>query len=116
MYGTKTFSNGGKLVAGLSWALSQVKHDSLEFARNILDQDGEAFDPWYADGNTNEVSLSAQYDQRLLPWLRVHAEGYNSFVHFNPTTEAWSNDVYPMTGRYQGWDLGTDRRGLREGA
>ena len=22
----------------------------------------------------------------------------------------------PMTGSYQGWDLGTDRRGLREGA
>ena len=94
MYGTKKFANGGELVAGLSWALSQVKHDSLEFTRNLLDQDGEAFDPWYADGNTNEVSLSVQYDQQLLPWLRVHAEGYNSFVHFNPTAEAWSNDVY----------------------
>lgn len=94
LYGTKKFSNGGELVAGLSWALSDVKHDSLEFARNLLDQDGEAFDPWYADGKTNEASLSVQYDQRLLPWLRVHAEGYNSFVHFNPTTDVWSNDVY----------------------
>ena len=94
LYGTKKFANGGTLVAGLSWALSQVEHDTLEFARNLLDQDGEAFDPWYADGNTNEASLSIQYDQQLLPWLRVHAEGYNSFVHFNPTTETWTNDVY----------------------
>ena len=94
LYGTKKFSNGGTLVAGLNWALSQVKHDTLEFARNLLDQDGEAFDPWYADGNTNEASLSLQYDQQLLPWLRVHAEGYNSLVHFSPTTEVWSNDVY----------------------
>ena len=94
VYGTKQFDNGGELVAGLSWALSDVKHDSLEFARNLLDHDGEAFDPWYVDGKTNEASLSVQYDQQLLPWLRVHADGYNSLVHFSPTTEAWSNDVY----------------------
>ena len=93
LYGTKKFDNGGELVAGLSWALSDVKHDSLEFARNLLDHDGEAFDPWYADGKTNEASLSVQYDQLLLPWLRVHADGYNSLVHFSPTTTAWRNDV-----------------------
>jgi hypothetical protein len=69
-------------------------HDSLNFTRNLLDHDGEAFDPWYSDGNTNEINLSVQYDQPLLPWLRVHAEGYNSFIHFKPTTSTWSNDVY----------------------
>ena len=94
LYATKTFANGGTLVTGLSWALSDVKHDTLSFARNILDHDGEAFDPWYADGLMNEANLSVQYDQRILPWLRVHAEGYNSLVHFAPSTEAWSNDVY----------------------
>ena len=94
VYGKKRFENEGTLVAGLSWGLSDVKHDSLSFARNLLDQDGEAFDPWYADGKTNEFNLSVQYDQQLLPWLRVHAEGYNSFVHFNPTTTDWTNDIY----------------------
>lgn len=94
VYGEKNFDNAGKLVLGLNWGLSKVKHDSLNFSRNLLDHDGEAFDPWYSDGNTNEINLSVQYDQPLLPWLRVHAEGYNSFVHFKPTTSNWSNDVY----------------------
>ncbi len=97
VYGTKRFDNGGTLVTGLSWALSHVRHDTLDFARNILDQDGEAFEPWYADGNTNELNWSVQYDQQLLPWLRVHAEGFNSFVHFNPTTTQWSNAVYAQS-------------------
>ena len=94
VYGEKNFDNAGKLVLGLNWGLSNVKHDSLNFSRNLLDHDGEAFDPWYSDGNTNEINLSVQYDQPLLPWLRVHAEGYNSFIHFKPTTSTWSNDVY----------------------
>ena len=97
IYGTKCFDNGGMLVTGLSWALSHVRHDTLDFARNILDQDGEAFEPWYADGNTQELNWSVQYDQQLLPWLRVHAEGFNSFVHFRPTTTQWSNAVYAQS-------------------
>ncbi len=94
LYGSKCFDNRGVLVTGLSWALSDVRHNTLAFARNLLDQDGEAFDPWYADGKTNELNWSLQYDQPLLPWLRVHVSGYNSFVHFSPTTTRWSNDVY----------------------
>ena len=97
LYGTKQFANGGTLVAGLSWALSRVQHDSLTFCRNILDQDGEAFEPWYTDGNTNELNVSVQYDQRLLPWLRVHVDGYNSFVHFQPTENVWSNTLYAQS-------------------
>ncbi len=97
IYGTKCFDNGGMLVTGLSWAMSRVRHDSLEFARNILDQDGEAFEPWYADGNTHEMNWSVQYDQQLLPWLRVHAEGFNSFVYFHPTATQWSNAVYAQS-------------------
>lgn len=97
LYGTKRFDNGGELVAGLSWALSRVRHDSLEFRRNLLDQDGEAFDPWYADGNTHELNLSVQYNQVLLPWLRVHVEGFNSFLHFSPSTASWRNEVYAQS-------------------
>lgn len=94
LYATKRFDNGGKLTAGISWGLTKVMHDTLQFERNLLDQDGEAFDPWYADGIINEVNASIQYDQPLLTWLRVHAEGYNSFVHFAPTTNEWTNHVY----------------------
>ena len=94
LYSTTRFENGGKLVAGLSYELSQLRHDTLEFSRNIIDHDGEAFEPWYADGRLHSVNLSVRYDQQLLPWLRVHAEGYNSLLHFCPTTTSWSNPIY----------------------
>ena len=94
VYGTWRFANEGALVAGVSYELNEWKHDSLSFSRNIIDQDGEGFEPWYADGRLHSVSMSVQYDQPLLPWLRVHAEGYNSLLHFHPTTNAWSNAVY----------------------
>ena len=97
LYTTTAFANQAKLVAGLSYELNTLRHDTLDFARNILDQDGEAFDPWYADGRLHSVNLSVQYDQPLLSWLRVHAEGYNSLLHFRPTTEAWSNALYSQS-------------------
>ena len=94
LYYTHSFENKGHLVAGLSYEINALQHDSLSFSRNVLDQDGEAFEPWYADGRLHSVNLSVQYDQPLLPWLKIHAEGYNSLLHFKPTTTAWSNDIY----------------------
>ena len=93
-YATHRFANQGVLVGGVSYELSHWRHDSLQFSRNIMDQDGEGFEPWYADGHLHSINLSLQYDQRLLPWLRIHAEGYNALLHFNPTTRAWSNELY----------------------
>ncbi|MBR6117367.1 MAG: hypothetical protein IKQ11_00725 [Paludibacteraceae bacterium] len=86
--------NKSALVVGMSYELQDLKHNELSFSRNLLDQDGEAFDPWYADGRLHSINLSVQYNQQLLPWLRVHADGYNSLLHFNPTTTTWSNAVY----------------------
>ena len=97
LYSTTVFANSGTLVAGISYEQNHLRHDTLSFARNILDQDGEAFDPWYADGRLHSVNLSVQYDQPLLPWLRVHAEGYNSVLHFRPTTDSWTNAVYAQS-------------------
>ena len=97
LYYTHRFANKGTLVAGLSYEYNGLKHDSLSFSRNLLDQDGEAFEPWYADGRVHGVHLSLQYDQLLLPWLRLHAEGYNSLLHFRPTTTAWTNTVYTQS-------------------
>ena len=83
-----------KVVVGLNYELQDLRHNERSFSRNLLDQDGEAFDPWYADGRLHSINLSVQYDQKLLPWLRVHAEGYNSLLHFHPTATAWTNDIY----------------------
>ncbi len=97
IYHTSRFDNTGELVAGVSYELQTIRHDSLSFSRNILDQDGEAFEPWYADGRLHSVNLSVRYDQPLLPWLRVHAEGYNSLLHFRPGAGQWSNAVYSQS-------------------
>lgn len=87
----------GPLVVGMSYELQQLRHNELSFSRNLFDHDGEAFDPWYADGRLHSINLSVQYDQPLLPWLRIHAEGYNSLLHFRPTSDPWSNAVYTQS-------------------
>ena len=89
--------NKTTLVVGLSYELQNLLHNNLNFARNILDHDGEAFDPWYANGRLHSINLSVQYDYSLLPWLRIHAEGYNSVLHFKPTTTTWSNALYAQS-------------------
>ena len=86
--------NETRVVVGMSYELQDLKHNELSFSRNLLDQDGEAFDPWYADGQLHSVNLSLQYDQQLLSWLSVHAEAYNSLLYFHPTATAWSNAIY----------------------
>lgn len=97
LYHTSRFANSGKLVAGLSYELTGLKHDTLHFARNILDQDGEAFEPWYADGRIHSINLSAQYSQPILDWLSLETSGYNSILYFKPTTDTWSNAVYAQS-------------------
>ena len=94
LYYTHCFSDSGRLVAGLSYEINALRHDSLSFARNVYDQDGEAFDPWYVDGRLHSVNMSLQYDRPLLSWLSVHAEAYNSLLHFKPVTTSWTNDLY----------------------
>lgn len=94
LYGDKQYANRGKLTTGLSWAMNDVRHRELSFSRNLIDQDGEAFDPWYADGQTHEVNWSLKYEQPLLSWLRLRVDGYNSLVHFSPYETEWSNHVY----------------------
>lgn len=97
VYATKLFASEGKLVLGLSYEMNDTQHDTLSFERNLLDHDGEAFEPWYADGQLHSANLSIQYDQPLLPWLRVHAEMYNSLIHFNPTINQWSNLIFTQS-------------------
>ena len=87
----------GVLVAGLSYEMQDIKHNALSFSRNLLDQDGEAFEPWYADGRMHSITLSVQYTCPLRDWLRLEVKTYNSLLHFKPTTTAWSNAVYSQS-------------------
>ena len=40
LYHTHRFANRGTLVTGLSYEINALRHDSICFARNLLDQDG----------------------------------------------------------------------------
>lgn len=82
------------LTTGLTWATNTIRHDDVSFSKNLIDQDGESFAPWVADGNTHELSWAVQYKQPVLPWLNVHIDAYNSLILFRPTISTFTNAVY----------------------
>ena len=94
LYGTKDFGRAGTLTTGLSWAMNDIRHNNLTFSRNIIDQDGEGFEPWYADGKHHELNWAVNYRYEILPWLHLHLDSYNSLMLFRPTETAWSNLLY----------------------
>ena len=93
-YSASLYGKRRGLTTGLTWAANHTKHDDLQFRRNIIDQDGESLEPWMADGTTQELTWALTYDKPLTKWLRLKAEGYNSLLHFRPTTRQFSNEVY----------------------
>lgn len=82
------------LTTGITYAVHKIQHHDLCFERNIVDQDGEGMEPWYADGNTHEVSWALNYQWTIRPWLQMHVDAYNSIVAFRPTSHTWSNRLY----------------------
>ncbi len=94
IYGNKNFDRQGLLTTGLTYALRRDTHHKLEFSRNIIDVDGESFEPWYPNGYTHELNWAVDYRYTILPWLKLHVDAYNSFLTFNPQQQSWTNTVY----------------------
>ena len=93
-YSASLYAKRRGLTTGLTWATNVTRHADLQFDRNVIDQDGESLEPWMADGRTHELDWALRYRRRLLPWLTFQADGYNSLLHFHPTTQHFSNEVY----------------------
>ena len=93
LYGTKKGENY-RYTSGLTWATNHTNHDNLNFSRNVIDQDGEGFEPWSPDGNTTELSYFLGYRRILNSWLHFSFEGYNSVMYFNPEETSFYNPVY----------------------
>ena len=93
IYGTKAYGSRGSLTTGLTYGLQHDRHRQLDFTRNILDVDGEAFEPWYPDGHTHELNWAVNYRYRIEPWLQLQVEGYNTFLAFSPSQRTWTNRV-----------------------
>ncbi|MFR9523022.1 MAG: hypothetical protein SNH94_00435 [Rikenellaceae bacterium] len=81
-------------TSGITFAQHNTKHEDINYARNIIDQDGEAFEPYEADGNTFELSHSILLKKRLNDWLTLTFDGYNSMLYTAPTTTEFYNLVY----------------------
>jgi len=93
-YSGSIYAKRDFLTTGLTWATNVVHHNDLAFSKNILDQDGESFSPWVADGQTHELGWAVNYNQPVLPWLNVHVDAYNSLIYFSPEQTSWTNSVY----------------------
>lgn len=109
-----TGKSGAVWTAGLMWETNRIRHDTLSFRRNIVDQDGEAFEPWMPDGQVHELTASATVEKML--YSREHEErfqlslrydGSESLLMFAPTERAFSNGLYwrSMYGT-ENYDLG----------
>lgn len=93
-YSGQLFLKRRDLKTSLIYACNTVRHTDLEFARNVIDQDGESFSPWVADGQTHEVGWTVKYDEKVWRWLSVHVDAYNSLFYFRPDREQFQNEVY----------------------
>lgn len=81
-------------TSGVTLALHNTRHSDLNFSRNLLDQDGEAFEPFSPDGNSFELSHAILLNKELNDWLTLTFDGYNSLLYAAPTTNEFSNQIY----------------------
>lgn len=93
LYGTFRTDDRSTLITGLSYGLNNVRHNSPVF-RNLVDQDGEGFEPWYADGKHNEINWAVNYRYQIRPWLHLHLDSYNSLMLFKPADYQLRSTTY----------------------
>ena len=122
VYGKKTYSNRHHLTTGLTWALSDIAKRDTAFSRNLIDQDGEGFEPYYADGKLNELNWAVNYEYDILPWLKLQVDAYNSLLHWSPSVNNWTtstyyqryNDAQPISIYTYQWESNDFTSGLLE--
>ena len=93
LYGTFRTDDRSTLTTGLSYGLNNVRHNS-PVLRNLVDQDGEGFEPWYADGKHNEINWAVNYRYQIRPWLHLHLDSYNSLMLFKPADYQLRSTTY----------------------
>lgn len=93
VYGKKQ-TERHRYTSGLTFATNRIRHNDLDFSRNLIDQDGEGYEPWYPDGNMSELSYAVNYERKLTDWLDFRFDGYNSALRFSTASREFSNPVY----------------------
>lgn len=92
----EALSDRDVLTTGFTYALHDVCRTDRNYERNIVDQDGEGFDPWFADGRLHELSLPVRFVHRFadVAGLKVLLDSYNSFLHFSQAADSWGHNLY----------------------
>jgi hypothetical protein len=80
-------------TAGVMWETNTLKHNNLEFTRNLVDQDGEGFEPFMPDGQVHALTAASTLEHSFLSWLHLEYDGANSFLYFAPERNTWSNRI-----------------------
>jgi len=96
-YGTKSTSVQN-ITTGINFSYKNIKHNDINFTRNVIDQDGESFEPWYSDANVFEFSHSYFHERKLLKNLTFKFDAFNSLIQNNPINKNSSNSIY-----YESW-------------
>lgn len=94
---SKQYANNSTLHLGLTFGLTDIRRDSTSFSRNLFDQDGEAFEPYYAPGKLAELNISARYDWQIYPWMQLRVSSFNSLIHQGVNTNTFQTHLYTQT-------------------
>lgn len=93
LYGVKR-GKSMQYSSGFNFAVNVTEHEDINFSRNVIDLDGEAYDPWYTDGANYEFSHALTLSREINDWLTLRADTYNSFLYNAPSVSEFSNIIY----------------------
>ena len=96
-----------RLQTGINYTISEIEKNNPGFSRNIVDQDGEGLEPWYASGSTNELSHHLIWNKNINPKIRLHLDLFNGVVLFNPSETTFNNTLFyqPSTNEFHGLEF-----------
>jgi hypothetical protein len=84
---------------GINLSLKQINHQDATFSRNIIDQDGEGFEPWYPDATVFEISYANKMEYLLRQNVFFHCDMFNGMIFQKPLKTNSFNAIYKS-----GWD------------
>ncbi len=93
VYGTKQRGTY-QYTSGFTVATHRILHNNLNFSRNVIDQDGEAFEPWYPDSRVTEFSHALNLTRNIAEDVQLTFNGYNSLIRFVPESTSFQNVLY----------------------
>lgn len=95
--GGKKQVQNGYYSLGLNLGYKKTEHNTPNFYRNVIDVDGEALEPWYADGNYFETSLSFKSENKLSERLTLKTKLFNGILSGSPLQKESYNPQYYQT-------------------